>query len=190
MSDQIQIVFIIFTGLIFLSVLIQLMFIAGMSIAVLKMRKKASLLMDDIRAQGLPLIKTTRGMVDEYSPKVRVAVGNLVDTTGKVRDTTRDVTATVEDLLEQTRGYANRTDRAVSGTLDKISRAGNSVQQRVSGPIRQINGVFNALRAGLNVICSRRAVSPNGNFRPDGKISEPEPTVPASRYTPPSSSLG
>lgn len=190
MSDQIQIVFIIFTGLIFVSVLIQLIFIAAMSIAMLKMRKKVSLLIDDLRAQGLPLMKTTRGMVDEYSPKLRIAVGNLVETTSRVRDTTRDVASTVQELIEQTRGYATRTDRAVSGTLDRISRASNSVQQKVSGPIRQVNGVFNALRAGLSVICSRQPPTPNGSARRNADTSPQEPEIRTGNSTSPRSPLG
>lgn len=192
MSEQIQIVFMIFTGLIFLSVLIQLIFIAGMSIAMMRLRKKASLFIDELRVHALPILKTSRGMVDEYSPKVRaavdenlpkikIAVENLVDATGKVRATTGDATETVRGILEQLRGYAAQTDKTISGTLGRINRAGNSVQQRMAGPLRQMNGLYNAFRAGLNVICSKQPAQPDEPAaQPYQATSQPSATDQAS----------
>ena len=45
---------------------------------------------------------------------------------------------------------ADRVDGMVKGTLDQVTYAVHAIESGVQKPIRQVNGILNGLRAGLD----------------------------------------
>jgi flagellar biosynthesis chaperone FliJ len=110
----------------------------------------------------LPLLATSRSLLEEVSPKLKVAAQNALE----VSQTAKEVSLTVraestkmagalDDLLQKAAVQADRVDEMVTGTLDSVAHATATVQKAVSGPVRQVNAVLNGLRAGFEVLRSK-----------------------------------
>jgi hypothetical protein len=131
----------------------------------------------------VPAMATAKRLIDEIGPKVKVAAENtvalsqkaveisqrvseigeraseasqhLVAVTETVREQSVQVSATLGELLRKTEVQAERVDEMVTGTLDTIAHATATWQRAFSGPWRQVNAVFNGLRAGFAVFRGR-----------------------------------
>jgi hypothetical protein len=162
MDKNTQIIFIIFTAVTAISVVIQGCAILAMFLAGRKTQKEVHALIEDFRVHVLPIVSSSRGLVEDLSPKLKIISSNVVDTSKNVRTMVQDVSGVVGEVAERTRAQAAHVDGMVQGTLDQINHAGTTIQHGISVPIRQLNGILNGLRAGVNVILSkgpRRRVS-------------------------------
>ena len=166
MNEATMIVFIIFAAMVTISVVIQGCALAGMYFAARKTQQKVHALIDDARIHGLPILNSSRDLVENLSPKVKLIASNLVDTAGHARDVSQEVSSVVRDVAGRARVQAAHVDGMVQGTLDQIGHAGDSLQHGFSVPMRQLSGIANGLRAGWSVLC-QRSPSRNGRDRRD-----------------------
>jgi hypothetical protein len=155
MDKTTQIVFIVFTAAIFVSVLIQCVALLGMFLAARKAEKKIHTLVDDLRIHVLPAARSSRALMEDLSPKLKIITANLVDTTNKVRTMSEEVSVVVADVTQRTRAQAAHVDGMLEGTLDQISHATTTIQHGISVPVRHLTGLLNGLRAALNVMLDK-----------------------------------
>ena len=152
MDHTTQIVFIVFTIAIAVSVFIQTIAILGMGLAVVKMQKKAQALIDEVRGHALPVISSSRAIIEDIAPKIKTVSANLVETSNQLKGVAAEVVEVVGDVAERTRSQAAHVDGMVQGTLEHLTQAGNSIQHGISIPMRQMTGIINGLRAAINVM--------------------------------------
>jgi ABC-type transporter Mla subunit MlaD len=162
MDKTTQIVFIIFTAVTAVSVLIQCCAIIAIFFAARKTQKKVHELVEDVRIQVLPAISSSRATIEELSPKLKVITSNLVDSSHRVRSMAEEVSAVVEDVAGRARTQAAQVDGMVHGTLEQINHAGSTIQHGLSDTLRHLNGVLNGVRAGMNVMLQKTPRRPNG----------------------------
>jgi methyl-accepting chemotaxis protein len=152
MNKTTEIVFIIFTVVISVSVLIQSIAILGMFLAARKTREKIHFLVEELRVHAVPAMSTSRALVEDLSPKLKIITSNLVESSDKIRAMTGEISGVVSDVSQRTRAQAAHVDGMVEGTLEQITHATSSIQHGIAVPVRQLTGILNALRAGLNVM--------------------------------------
>jgi hypothetical protein len=169
-------IFIAFIAITAIGVLLQAIAMLGILFALkeaLKQVKEASTMAE---TYVVPAMASAKRLIDEVSPKVKVAAENaatlsqkaieiservseasqhVAEVTGTLREQSVQVSATVTDLLKKTEAQAERIDGMVTGTLDSIATATAAWQRVVAGPLRQANAVLNGLRAGLGVFRGR-----------------------------------
>jgi methyl-accepting chemotaxis protein len=155
-------VFIIFTAVTAVSVLIQASAIVAMFFGARETQKKVHALVEDFRVHVLPSVGTAKALIEDLSPKLKVITSNLVETSGKVRTMTEEVNEAVKDVTERARAQAAHVDGMVQGTLDHIDNATTTIQHGISVPLRQLNGILNGVRAGMNVMLHK---TPNHSAR-------------------------
>jgi uncharacterized membrane protein required for colicin V production len=80
-----QIVFIIFTAVTSVGVLIQAFVLLGMYFAVKKSTDKVHELSDQLKQHLVPTLVTSRNLIEDISPKIKVATSNLVEASGVLR---------------------------------------------------------------------------------------------------------
>lgn len=155
-SETDRLVLMIFTAVSSLGVLLQAFILLGIFLAVKKAAARLTEVTDEAKGNLLPILVTSRSLLDEVSPKIKVITNNLVETTNKLREQAIHVNATVDDIVDKSRVQAARVDEMVAGTLDTIEHATEAIQHSISAPIRQISGVLNGLRAGFEVLKRRQ----------------------------------
>jgi hypothetical protein len=155
MDKTTQIVFIVFMAVILVSLLIQCAAIFGMALAARKTEKKVHTLVDDLRLHILPVVSSSRSLIEDLSPKIKVISANVVDTTNKLKTMSDEVSGVVTDVTQRTRVQAAHVDDMLEGTLHQITHATNTIQHGISAPVRQLTGIVNGLRAALDVMLSK-----------------------------------
>lgn len=145
----------IFIAVTALGVLMQACVFAGMFFISLRAWRRADALSEEMKAQVLPLLISTRHLLEDVSPRIKEAMGNLTVASEELRSQAENINSTLSSIADKTRLQADRIDNMVTGALNGVNHAANAVQQAVSVPARQISGVFNGLRAGLDTLLSR-----------------------------------
>jgi len=147
-----QIVFIIFTAVTSVGVLIQAFVLLGMYFAVRKTTDELHVLSDQLKQHLVPTLSTARNLVEDISPKAKVAASNLVEASNILRAQAEHINKTVTQVADIAQAQAERVDEMATAVLDGISQATAAVQHGIASPLKQVSGVVNGLRAGLEVL--------------------------------------
>ncbi len=148
-------IFAIFAIATAVGVLLQAGIMLGFFIAFVKLRGKLEAILTQVTDHALPLIESSKAMLQDLSPKVQTISGNVAEISEMLKHETVTIKTSVDDVLEKTRAQTARVDEMVSGTLDGISQASATIQQGIEVPLRHIHGIFNGLRAGFATLKSR-----------------------------------
>jgi hypothetical protein len=144
-----QTLFLIFTIAVVICLIIQAGVFLGLYLIARTAAAKAEKISLDLNVRAMPILAQVRGIAEDLSPKLRVISSNLVEISNTLKDQTRHVNTTVGEVVDKTRVQADRVDEMVSAILDGVTHAGATIQAGVSKPVRQVNGIFQGLRAGL-----------------------------------------
>jgi methyl-accepting chemotaxis protein len=147
-----QIVFIIFTAVTAVGVLIQAFVLLSMFFAVKKATSEAREVFDQLKQHIVPTLAITRNLVEDISPKIKVATSNLVEASSILRSQAEHINKTVAQVADIAQAQASRVDEMATAVLDGITQATAAVQHGIASPLKQVTGVLNGLRAGLDVL--------------------------------------
>ena len=64
----------------------------------------------------------------------------------------------MDDVATRTQGQVSRVDGMVKVTLDQVTSAVQAIEHGIAAPVRQVNGVINGLRAGVEVLRQKTPV--------------------------------
>jgi hypothetical protein len=152
MDSTMQLLLVIFVAVSALSLLLQVCIMVGMAVGARRMQKNLEGILNDLRIHALPVLNSSRTLLEDLTPKVKTISTNLVDSSNDVRTMAGEITGVVGDLAARTKVQAAHVEDMVDGTLDHITHAGNSIQQGISVPMRQMSGILNGIRAGIDVM--------------------------------------
>ncbi len=147
-----QIVFIIFTAVTSVGVLIQAFVLLGMYLAVKKSTDKVHELSDQLKQHLVPTLATSRNLIEDISPKIKVAISNLVEASGVLRSQAEQINKTVAHVSNVAEAQVSRVDEMATAILDGLTQTTAAVQHGIATPLKQVSGVLNGLRAGLDVL--------------------------------------
>lgn len=148
-------VYIAFTAVTAISVLIQALVLLGIYVAM----KTAIRRMDEVTKKAeehaLPALATARHLLDEIAPKLKIAAQNALEVSETLKTRSVIVADAVDDLMQKAEVQVDRVDEMVTGTLNSIAHATATVQKAVVTPVRQVGAVLSGLRAGFDVLRSK-----------------------------------
>jgi methyl-accepting chemotaxis protein len=155
-------VYILFTAVTALGVMLQALVLLLMFFALKGALGRLNEVSKKAEENVLPLLATSRSLLEEVSPKLKVAAQNALEVSQTAREVSvtlktesQNVAAAVDDLLKKAAVQADRVDEMVTGTLNSVAHATATMQKAVSGPVRQVGAVLNGLRAGFDVLRSK-----------------------------------
>ncbi len=152
MDKPTQTLLVVFIVIAAVSILMQAVFTVAMFIAARKAQKKVMVLVDDLRLHGMPAIIASRELIQDLTPKLKTITENLTVVSTTLRTRTEKVGGLVEDVTDRARVQAVRVDGMVKATLDGLTSAVQAIEHGVAVPVRQVNGILNGLRAGVDVL--------------------------------------
>ena len=163
-NNTTQTLLVIFVAVAAISILMQAGFTVAIFIGARKAQKKLMELADDVRLHALPVIMSSREVVQEISPKLKAITENLTVTTATLRSKADQIGVVVSDVTNRAHVQASRVDGMVKSTLDGLTSAVQAIEHGVAAPVRQVNGVINGLRAGVDVL---RKKTPTNHLDPE-----------------------
>jgi len=147
-----QVIFIIFTIATSIGVLIQAFVLLAMFFAVKKTTDQLHELSDQLKQHLVPTLSTARNLVEDISPKVKVATSNLVEASSVLRTQAEHINKTVNHVADLAEAKVTRVDEMATAVLDGITHATAAVQHGISTPLKQVSGVLSGLRVGFEVL--------------------------------------
>jgi hypothetical protein len=164
MDKSSQTLLVVFIAVAAVSILLQACFTVATFVGARKAQKKIMTLADDIRLHALPVIMSSRELIQDVSPKLKTITENLTATTATLRTKADQIGGLVGDVTVRAQAQASRVDGIVKGTLDQLTYAVQAIEHGIAAPVRQVNGVLNGLRAGVDVL---RNKTPDNHLDPE-----------------------
>jgi hypothetical protein len=145
----------IFVGMVAIAMTAQAIALIVMAIGAAKARKRALEIAEEVREKVMPVITGAHEIIRDTGPKVKIITENLVETSHMVRSKAAEFDATATDLNMKTRAQAARVDGMVTSALNTTAEVSETLQRAIKVPIREIAGLVNGLKAGLDVLVGR-----------------------------------
>lgn len=144
-----------FVGLLAVSMLIQAIVFICLALGANKVQKKMMRYLEEIHTRVLPLMDNVQTLVRDNSPKVKVITENLMETSHIVRSKAQEFDTTLTEVNQRAGKQVARVDGMVTNVLDTTSHISASVQNAVRTPVREINGIINGFKAGIDVLLGK-----------------------------------
>jgi hypothetical protein len=146
---------IIFVGIVAFAMLAQAIALIAIAVGAAKARKRALEIAEEMREKIMPVVASTHDLIRDSGPKVKIITENLVETSHVVRAKAAEFDVTASDLNMKARAQAARVDGMVTGVLDTTADISQTLQRAVKVPVREIAGLVNGFKAGLDVLVGR-----------------------------------
>ena len=150
--DKTQTLLVIFIAVAAFGLLLHGLSTLAIAIGARAAQKKVMALIDDVRIHAMPAIISSRELIQDVTPKVKIITDNLTAISSSVRAKTEEVSGLVGDVTNKAQVQATRVDDMVKGTLDQINSAAHAVEHGIAIPVRQLNGILNGVRAGVEAL--------------------------------------
>ena len=158
MSTDSQHWLVIFVGVIAFCSLVQFLVLVGAGIGMLKAWKSVSVLMTDFKQKSMPIIGNVNRIVEDATPKVKTVTDNFAETSTVIRrqvadfnSTLTETNQTLKEANRKTQAQVARVDGMVASTLTSAGDIASTIQQGIRTPVREVAGLVNGLKAGLDV---------------------------------------
>jgi hypothetical protein len=145
----------IFVGVVAFSMLVQACVFIGFVIGAAKTQKRVIAMVDEVHESVLPTVRSVQELVREMTPKLRIITDNLLETSHVVRSKAQELDVTLTDVNVKTRRQVAHVDALVTATLDATANLAAAVEKGIRVPVREISGVMNGLKAGIEVLVGR-----------------------------------
>lgn len=152
---QVSWVYILFTALVAVAVLIQAGVLLGMFLVMKASLQRMEKLASMAEEHAIPALTSAKSLLDAVSPKLKVAADNVAAASETLRTQSHHVNETLDAVLKKTEVQAERVDEMITGTLNAVADATAAVQRVVSAPVKQVNALLNGLRVGIDVLRGR-----------------------------------
>jgi hypothetical protein len=143
--------FLVFAGATAVAVVLQLCLLIALAAFALQTRKQMQGLAKRVERDLLPIASSVRSLVEDTSPKVKLATDQLLEIVQTLRLQVLHVNQTLDQVVDKAQHQANRVDEIVTGVLDGVGHAAETLQRVVAVPARQFNGILSGLRVGFDV---------------------------------------
>jgi hypothetical protein len=145
----------IFTGITAVAVLIQAFVLLAMFVVLRRLMARVEPIIEQVQPHIPPIVATTRNVVEESAPKVKLALDDLVEVVHRLHTDVERFSATMDEVLKKANAQANRVDEMVTAGIDSATYASQAVQHAIAVPVRQASAVFAGLKAGFDVLRGR-----------------------------------
>jgi hypothetical protein len=145
----------VFVAMVAVALVVQAIALIAMAVGAAKARKRGLEIVEEVRLKVMPLIDSSQGFIQDTAPKVKIITENLVETSHMVRAKAQEFDSTASDLNSKTRAQVARVDGMVTSVLNTTADISDTVQRGIKVPLREVSGLVNGLKAGLDVLVGR-----------------------------------
>ncbi|NYF90546.1 hypothetical protein RBB79_13135 [Tunturiibacter empetritectus] len=145
----------VFVAMVAVALIVQAIALIAMAIGAAKTRKRGLEIVEEIRLKMMPILDSSHGFIQDTAPKVKIITENFVETSHVIRAKAHEFDSTASDLNSKTRAQVARVDGMVTSVLNTTSDISETVQRGIKVPLREVSGLVNGLKAGLDVLAGR-----------------------------------
>lgn len=147
METNTQTILIVFVALTGVAVLLQAFVLLAIYLSLKKTAKSVSDVSEDFKTTVLPLVHSTRELMERLSPQIVTVSEGLADLTEILHKETKGVRVSLSEIMERVSRQTKRLDGMLTTGLDTVEKTAEVIETAVAKPVRQANGVFAAIKA-------------------------------------------
>src|ERR1700720_473997 len=140
METNTQTILIVFVALTGVAMLLQAFVLLAIYLSLKKTAKSVSDVSEDFKATVLPLVHSTRELMEKLSPQVVTVSEGLAELTEILHKETKGVRISVSEIMERVNRQTARLDGMLTSGLDTVERTAGVIETAVAAPVRQANG--------------------------------------------------
>jgi hypothetical protein len=156
----------VFVGLTALAIVIQMGVLIALFVSSRKTRERLQIISKEMEENLLPMIRDTKILLAESTPKVREILENLTVLSATARQDAERISSTANEITDRVREKMVRADELVTRTLNRVEETTENVQHAIKSPLRQISGVLTGVAAGLAEFLGSRKLQQRKNAMP------------------------
>ena len=156
-TETLLIAFVAFTGF---AVFLQACVLLGILISLTRAARSALTVTEDFRATVVPLIQSTRDLIERATPQLLAASSNMLELTEGIRTETAELRSNLADILNRVHRQTVRLDSMLASGLDSVQNTAQAVETAVLRPARIANRVVRTANAMLDAYRAPRRKSP------------------------------
>ena len=137
----------ILVAVVALAFVVQAIVLVLVLVAVRKLARSLTEEVQDLRSAVMPIVDTTRNLVERLAPKIQETTADLAVLTRALRDQAADVQAAADDIIARARNQVGRVDSMLTSLLDAVDRATVFMADAVSKPMRQLSAFLASAKA-------------------------------------------
>jgi hypothetical protein len=145
----------IFVGMVAVALIVQAIALIAMAVGAAKARKRGLEIVEELRTKLMPIMDNTHSFIQDTAPKVKIITENFVETSHVVRAKAQEFDVTASDLNSKARAQAARVDGIVTSALNTTTDVAETIQRGIKIPLREVSGIINGVKAGLDVLVGR-----------------------------------
>jgi hypothetical protein len=145
----------IFVGMVAVALIVQAIALIAMAVGAAKARKRGLEIVEEVRLKLMPIMDNTHNFIQDNAPKVKIITENFVETSHVIRSKAQEFDVTATDLNAKTRAQAARVDGIVTSALNTTTDVAETIQRGIKVPLREVSGLINGVKAGLEVLVGR-----------------------------------
>jgi hypothetical protein len=157
----------VFVGMVAVALIVQAIALIAMAVGAAKARKRGLEIVEEIRTKMMPIMDNTHSFIQDTAPKVKIITENFAETSHVIRSKAQEFDVTASDLNAKTRAQAARVDGIVTSALNTTTDVAESIQRGIKVPLREVSGILNGVKAGLDVLVGRAKGA--GRGRPNSR---------------------
>ncbi len=145
----------VFVGMVAVALIVQAIALIAMAVGAAKARKRGLEIVEELRLKLMPIMDNTHSFIQDTAPKVKIITENFVETSHVVRAKAQEFDVTASDLNSKARAQAARVDGIVTSALNTTTDVAETIQRGIKVPLREVSGIINGVKAGLDVLVGR-----------------------------------
>ncbi len=146
-TETLLIAFVAFTGF---AVFMQACVLLGILLSLTRAARSALEVTEDFRATVVPLIQSTRDLIERATPQLLAASANMLELTEGIRTETAELRSNLADILNRVHRQTVRLDTMLASGLDSVQNAAQAVETAVLRPARIANRIVRTANAMLD----------------------------------------
>ena len=141
------IVFVAITGF---AVALQAAVLFAIFLSLKKTAKSALEATEDLKSTVLPMVVSTRELVERITPQIITVSAGLAELTELLKRESRGVSISASEIMQRVNRQSERLDAMLTTGLNSVERAGVVLETAIAAPVRQANGIVAAIKAMIS----------------------------------------
>ena len=155
-----------------LAVVLQAVVLVVLFFQLLRTAKRVEETVADLNARLTPILSRVQLLVEDVSPRISGIVADAAELSRLARGQAQKVDRILTESLERLRMQLIHVDQILTGAMEAVEEAGSKLRQTVWGPMVKATALVRGIQTGLEffraVRSGREPVDPSSEHRDEG----------------------
>ncbi len=146
--------FVIVTGI---AVMLQTIVLIALFLQLRRTAARVEETLSDLNARISPILSRVQILVDDTAPRIAGIIADAAEFTNMARSQAQKVDRILTETLDRVRMQLIHIDQIVTGAMESVEEAGSRLRDTIWGPIAKATALIRGIQAGLEFFRAARA---------------------------------